>query len=208
MAVLTLSYSNVTSENATVSWSISDVGSIIQVVGVANEAASGSLTAPGLVYDSSSVSGSGGSGSFTVTPSMCSSGTFGCYGFGRDGNWWYWSAGGYQSVFIPFPSSSRPENWSWRSTIVRGAPIALTAAEWTDFCSRINAFRAYKSLQQYSFTSVTRNVTPVSAAIVNQARAAIAAMSPPTSLPAVVSSGNPMTAAFFNGLKNALNSIP
>lgn len=208
MAVLTLSYSNVAADSATVSWRISDVGSTIVVVGVANEAASGSSVAPNLIYDSSSVSGSGGSGSFTVTPSMCSSGVFGCYGFGRDNNWWYYSAGGYQSISIPFPVYPRPENWSWTSVIVKGAPIAVTASEWTSFCSRINAFRLYKGLEQYSFSSVIRNVTPISSGIVNQACAAISAMAPPIPPPETVSSGDPITAAFFNGLKNALNSIP
>nr|WP_294372050.1 hypothetical protein [uncultured Ruminococcus sp.] len=207
MATLQLVYTDVSASSATVHWLITDVGEIISEVGIGNEAASGTTTAPSLIYNSSSVSGLSGSGSIDVTPAMCSSGVFGCYGYGKDGAGKYWSAGGYQSIYIPFSSSTRPSDWTWVSTVSSGSVIGLTAAEWTDFCSRINAFRAYKGMSQASFTSVTRTVTPISASIVNEARTAISPMVSASSLPEAVSSGDPLSAAFFNGLKNALNSV-
>ena len=207
MATLQLVYTNLSESSATVHWLITGVGEIISEVGIANEAASGTTTAPARIYDSSSVSDLSGSGSITVAPAMCSSGVFGCYGYGKDGAGKYWSAGGYQSIYIPFSSSTRPSDWTWVSTVSSGSVIGLTAAEWTDFCSRINAFRAYKGLSQVSFTPVTRTVTPISASIVTSARTAISPMVSASSLPTAVNSGDPLSAAFFNGLKNALNSV-
>lgn len=205
MAVLKLSARNITSTSATVDWEITEVSSTIVTVGIANEAASHSAVAPSVIYDSVSASNLGGSGSITVTPSMCTDGVFGCYGFGKDKSYYY-SAGGFQSVAIAF-TSARPSNWSWISSVSKGSSLSLTAYEWTMFCARINAFRSYKGLSQYSFEGVISGVTEISASIVNAARTAISAMSPSVALPASVSVGDDISAAFFNGLKNSLNSI-
>lgn len=102
---------------------------------------------------------------------------------------------------------TRPDDWSWDSTIRSGSAIAITAAEWNDFCTRINEFREYAGLSSYSFTTV-RSGTTISAAIVNQARTAINAISGHGTLPSAAVSGGAITASFFNTLVSALNSIP
>lgn len=101
----------------------------------------------------------------------------------------------------------RPDDWSWWSTIKTGSPIAITAKEWNAFCTRIDEFREYDELSPYPFTSVSKG-TLISAEIVNEARSAIGSISGHGTLPSKVSSGDAITASFFNALKTALNSIP
>lgn len=105
--------------------------------------------------------------------------------------------------FVPV----RPSDWMWTSTIVSGREIRITASEWNGFCSRINEFRAYKSLSNYSFTTVVSGTTKISAAIVNQARTAISAISGHGSLPSAAIAGGALTASFFNSLSSALNAV-
>lgn len=100
---------------------------------------------------------------------------------------------------------SRPTNWSWHTTKSKGGSINVTASEWNSFCARINQFRQYKDLSNYSFTSVSSG-TLITASIVNQAVTAINAMSPPTSALSA-SKGGVITADFFNRLRDSLNSI-
>ena len=116
----------------------------------------------------------------------------------------------------PFTITDRPSNWAWTTTVITGGSIVvdnankrlkpLTAVEWNAFGVRINLFRVYSGLGNYSFTHVYTN-TAMTATIVNQARNAILAMSPPTTTPYEVSAGDKVTSNFFNALKNALNSI-
>lgn len=110
---------------------------------------------------------------------------------------------------IAFDASKngRPDDWSWYSTIKTGANISLTAQEWTDFCTRINEFRIYLDLSEYTFITVSRG-TKISANIVNQARTAISAIPDHGTLPSAAVSGGAITANFFNTLASALNSIP
>ena len=91
----------------------------------------------------------------------------------------------------------RPNNWFWQSVVQSGATISLSAGEWNAFCSRINAFREYAGLSGL----------PISASIVNQARDAIAAVNSARGVPARVYSGDTISAAFFQSLQSALNSI-
>lgn len=100
----------------------------------------------------------------------------------------------------------RPNNWYWQSVVSSGATISLSASEWNAFCDRINAFREYAGLSAYYFTSVYRGL-PISAAIVNQAWDAIAAVNSARGVPARVYSGDTISAAFFQNLQSALNSI-
>ncbi len=100
----------------------------------------------------------------------------------------------------------RPNNWFWQSVVQSGATISLSAGEWNAFCSRINAFREYAGLSAYYFTTVYRGL-PISASIVNQARDAIAAVNSARGVPARVYSGDTISAAFFQSLQSALNSI-
>ena len=121
---------------------------------------------------------------------------------------------------------ARPSNWSWSTTgISKGSsmtytqsgstitPKPLTAKEWLSFMNRVKEFYTYKG-KTVDSTYWSRAVNGVSsgsemtATQANGARYLINQLSPPTSVPASVSSGTVITAAFINGLKNSLNSIP
>lgn len=121
---------------------------------------------------------------------------------------------------------ARPSNWSWSTTgISKGSSMAytqsgstitpkpLTAKEWLAFMNRVKEFYTYKG-KTVDSTNWSRSVNGVSsgsemtATQANGARYLINQLSPPTSVPASVSSGTAITAAFINGLKNSLNSIP
>lgn len=115
--------------------------------------------------------------------------------------------------------SARPSEWYWWSSIRTGAVLAQASAdgkmlsvisreEWIAFCENINEVRSYMGYSHYYFTVPVRGTTKLDAAIVNEARAAINDMGPPVAVPTAAKTGStPMSAAFFNGLKNALNSI-
>lgn len=113
---------------------------------------------------------------------------------------------GAKTFTTPAEAPPRPSNWYWTSTVSSGAKIALSATEWNNFCTRINAFRSYKNLSNYSFTTVYSG-TAISAAIVNQARTAISGISGHGTLPTAAVQGGAVTASFFNGLQNALNAV-
>ena len=121
---------------------------------------------------------------------------------------------------------ARPSNWSWSTTgISKGSNMTytqsgttiivkpLTAKEWLAFMNRVKEFYTYKG-KTVDSTNWSRSVNGVSsgsemtATQANGARYLINQLSPPTSVPASVSSGTVITAAFINGLKNSLNSIP
>lgn len=101
---------------------------------------------------------------------------------------------------------ARPSNWEWWTSKNSGGGFNITAGEWDSFTSRVNAFRQYKFLSYYYFTSFsTGNDFPAYA--FNQAVSAISSMSPYVSLPSTVYSGQDSYAWMFNGLRNSLNSI-
>lgn len=101
---------------------------------------------------------------------------------------------------------ARPTNWAWHTAKTAGQNVNITASEWNSFCTKINVFRQYKDLANYNFTTVSSGQV-ITASIVNQARTAINAMSPPSAVPSAVSAGSTMTALFFNSLSISLNSI-
>lgn len=101
-------------------------------------------------------------------------------------------------------SANRPDNWNWWSAVASGKDVALSAAEWTAFCTRVNEFRAYKGLSSASFNAVSSG-TPIRARVVNQVRNAIADMN--SNVPLEVSPGDELAASFFTGLRDALNGI-
>ena len=126
---------------------------------------------------------------------------------------------------------ARPSNWSWPShtadkPISKGSgmkfdqsgttitPKPLTAAEWLAFMNRIKEFYAYdngKTVNSTYWNSAVNGVksgSPMTATQVNSARYLISQLSIQTALPSAVSSGTVITAAFVNGLKDSLNSIP
>ena len=120
---------------------------------------------------------------------------------------------------------ARPNNWSWSTTgISKGSSMAytqsgttiivkpLTAKEWLAFMNRAKEFYTYKgkTVDSTYWNRAVNGVTsgsPMTTTQANGARYLISQLSPPTSVPASVSSGTVITAAFINGLKNSLNSI-
>ena len=129
------------------------------------------------------------------------------YDFYAEAKWdgvWY-EVGGVFVTTLPEPIT-RPNNWSWFTTKTQGSDFKLTASEWNSFTTRINDFRNYKNQGAYSFTNaITGN--KFLASIFNEARSAINAMNPPTSVPSSVSAGDDVTAFGLNRLRDSLNSI-
>ena len=86
------------------------------------------------------------------------------------------------TVTIPDDEEERPDKFYWTTSIQTGASVRfdtasnsfrpVTAAEWNAFCSKINEFRRYKGLSEYSFTTVSTGML-FTAAIYNEAVAAI-----------------------------------
>ena len=122
---------------------------------------------------------------------------------------------------------ARPSNWSWSTTgISKGSNMTytqsgttiivkpLTAKEWLSFMDRVKEFYTYKgkTVDSTYWNRAVNGVAsgkPMTATQADGARYLISQLSPPTSVPASVSSGTSViTAAFINGLKNSLNSIP
>ena len=106
-------------------------------------------------------------------------------------------------------SGSRPANWAWESNIAAGVTVNVTAAEWNRYIDRLYAFAAYKNVSLPGSASDYYAVKGemILAAEVNAVRSLLANLLPPTSPPAAVTKGQTITAAWFNGLKNSLNSI-
>ena len=119
----------------------------------------------------------------------------------------------------------RPDDWYWVSTVAKGAAMAytqsgttiivkpLTAAEWLDFVDRIEEFSDYcgvsvDSTYLYRATNGVASGSNMTTTQANGARYLINALDPPTTVPAAVTVGQAITAAFINGLKDSLNSIP
>lgn len=106
--------------------------------------------------------------------------------------------------------SNRPQNWSWQSLVSKGSSFGLTASEWNGFISRVQEFATYKGISLNNTYLSNGRATKGSKMLASQANAVrnlVNQLNPPTSVPSTVSSGNPITASFINGLKNSLNSI-
>lgn len=112
------------------------------------------------------------------------------------------------SITISVPSKTRPSNFSWIYPKTKGGSFNLTAAEWNDLTSRINAFRDYQFLTEYSFSTAYKD-DPFTAAMYRQARTAIRALDGRESddIPYVYS-GDTITADMMNILVSELNSVP
>ena len=132
----------------------------------------------------------------------------------------------YNVIFYAIWVKARPSNWSWSTTgISKGSNMTytqsgttiivkpLTAKEWLAFMNRVKEFYTYlgKTVDSTYWNRAVNGVasgSSMTATQANGARYLISQLSPPTSVPASVSSGTVITAAFINGLKNSLNSIP
>ncbi len=114
---------------------------------------------------------------------------------------------GAQSFSTLVDAPTRPNDWYWTNAVSSGSAIKISASEWNNFCSRINEFRRYRSLSDYSFATVYSG-TQISATIVNEVVKAIKGMSGYGTNLYEVSTGDAITASFFNLLKTELNAIP
>lgn len=102
---------------------------------------------------------------------------------------------------------TRPNDFSWTYSKVQGGTFNLTATEWNNLAKRINEFRAYKGLSNYSFTTAYSGNNYM-AYMYNQARTAIQGISGYGAYIPSVSSGDTVTAYMMNVLVSELNSIP
>jgi len=108
-----------------------------------------------------------------------------------------------------FSTAGRPAKWSWESTVSAGKAINMTAAEFNRFIDHVYEMMEYAGVSDSSVPSdhyVTKGAR-MKAGDVKDIREIIAGMDPPQGVPAAVSAGDTITAAFFDGLKNSLNSI-
>ncbi|MCR8633502.1 DUF2927 domain-containing protein [Paenibacillus radicis (ex Xue et al. 2023)] len=110
------------------------------------------------------------------------------------------------SNHLTVSTSNRPTNFEWASAKNSGENFNLSAAEWNAFTAKVDAFRAYKGLGAYGFTSVFTGLD-FAAWIFNQGVNGINGMSPPTAAPTTKSAGEAIYASYLNGLVNALKSL-
>lgn len=101
--------------------------------------------------------------------------------------------------------TTRPPNWAWISTIAVGSPINISASEWNSFCTRINAFRAYKSQSAAAFTTVSSGQAMFTPVV--QAYNAISSIPGRGEMPPAPTVGGAVTAYLFNQMRIALNAI-
>lgn len=112
--------------------------------------------------------------------------------------------------------TNRPADWNWTTLLSSGSLYldssdilradVVGATEWNDFCKRINDFRKYKGLANATFTTAVSKAS-LTASIFNEARTAINSMTPPTSVPSSVITGNTGVYSKLVALKTSLNSI-
>lgn len=113
---------------------------------------------------------------------------------------------------------ARPSNWSWSYSIYSGGPMyqttkindttyygyVMTANEWNNFLSRINQFRSYKGLSNYTGFSSIVSGSSCTAAVINQAVSAINAMG--FSI-AQMADKQDVPASVFINMRDSLNSL-
>lgn len=116
------------------------------------------------------------------------------------------------------PIVTRPSDFVWDTSKASGSfmssyagsPAPVTASEWISLQTRINDFRAYKTIGAYPFTTPTQG-NPFQSYFFEQCRTAINEMSPPTSVPLSQYTGSViMGGDGLNGLdrlRTSLNSI-
>lgn len=101
--------------------------------------------------------------------------------------------------------SSRPASFSWTYSKSSGSDFNLKATEWNSFTSKINEFREWKTLSDYSFTTAVKGNT-FTATMFNQAVNAINAMYSNNPL-STVSKGSTVTAYLLNNIVSVLNNV-
>lgn len=127
------------------------------------------------------------------------------YGYVRayssEGGWSGWS-----SYSIARTKKGRPGNFAWTYAKTSGGSFNLYATEWNALFNRINDFRTYKDLATTGYTSAYSSYAFTSVQY-NEARNAIYAMNPSTTIPPWRGSAEIIYASEINRLRDALNSI-
>lgn len=112
--------------------------------------------------------------------------------------------------------TARPPYFSWTYPKMKGGDFNLTKDEWNDFTANINLVRAYKGLPAYNFTTAVHG-NYFTAAMYNEARAAIRGISGYGTYIPLVASGDDITADInspypeqniINIIVDELNAIP
>ncbi len=115
------------------------------------------------------------------------------------------------TLYITTNAPPRPNNFSWTYAKTSGGNFNLTASEWNSFTSRINEFRNYKGLADYSFNSAITGFDFSAQNNFNQAVNALSALSAyftgGNTIPSTKSQGNNILASYLTNLVNAMNSI-
>ncbi len=122
----------------------------------------------------------------------------------------------------PEAPAGRPSNWSWSSTVSKGAEMQytksgntitckpLTASEWNRFVDRVVEFAEYCGMSipsNYGDSWYVTKGARMEVTEVNYMRELISYLPITVSLPSAAKAGGKITAAYINGLKNSLNSI-
>jgi hypothetical protein len=116
---------------------------------------------------------------------------------------------------ITCETTNRPEDWEWDTLDEMSSEheITLTALEWNNFCDRINEFREYCGLSDYSFT-IVKSGDYIEADHVNKVVAALADMADNSEFSVsdfnsykVTANDTDITWKEYVGLMNLLNSI-
>ena len=155
-----------------------------------------------------SISGNG-TYNFTTSSTSLTSGNyyagFELYYQQQNQSSWTYSLNALSSNYVQVVG--RPNNFTFSSNIQSGAATTtLTAGAWNNFCARINEFRQYKGLSNYSFTSVSSG-SRMTAAIMAQPWDAINAINGHGTMPTRPSQGATIYASYFHTLAAALNNI-
>lgn len=102
-----------------------------------------------------------------------------------------------------------PDPWEWWSTIKVGQPINVSAAEWNAFTRRVDEVRNAFGLVQWTRYTTVYSGEDMKASVAEDVREAIGGLLPvaDSSLdPGWIEANKPITAAFFLGLRDYLNS--
>lgn len=124
------------------------------------------------------------------------------------------------SAAVTYAINSRPSNWSWSYNIASGQEVygvvgkniyIMKATEWNEFTARINAFRNYKSLADYTFTTVYGD-TDFTKDIINESLNALRDLDDyftnDKTIPSNRSAGdNILQASVYTDMRDAMNSI-
>lgn len=128
-----------------------------------------------------------------------------------------------ETIIIESALNNRPDNWEWNPLINTEAIIPfsnntffpVTANQWNQFWARINEFRQYKELSDFTFTVVwgesnndgTKETSDFTCDIYNEAVEAINDIYGYEEVSEITDRNALLLANTYNSIKNALNAI-